>query len=563
MGQSDYWKAFMERRLSRRRVLQAGAIAGAGLWVGSTLGCGGGSTEQSGATSVAGVGGSPTPQKGGTIRVNLAVAEPVGIDPYIVNNTSILAYEKLVKHSPKRDKILPVLALSWEQPDELTYIFKLKQGVKFHNVDPVNGREMTAEDAKFSMERTLSKGANYNQLPYFQAISKVEAVDKYTLKITTGTPFAPLLNNMAFMPDVIMPKEIVGADNVATKVIGTGPFMLDRWDKGEKMLYKRNPDYHVPDRPYVDAVEYKWSVDYTSLVAVFISDQADMASVYAQDMKTIKSKRPKAQIQAAPALTEFVLGLNCKYKPLSDLRVRTAMDLVFFRHEVGFRVAGGTGETFDGTDTGPLTPNLENWAIPVTELQKKYLSYAEDYTKVKADALAQAKKLMADAGYADGFDLQLINCPEQYRDMTAVMAQEWWKQIGINVTIKQMDQASFITAGIKGDFQALLWYTGFGDPDPDGHLYGTFHTGSINNYGKWSDAKLDKMLDDQRAATDVAKRKSIVTDIQNYILEQRMGFYIYDFTTYTAVNERLHGYEAPRYLTFTGWDQFADVWFSK
>jgi len=563
MSQSEYWANFMGKRLSRRRLLQAGAMAGTSLWVGSTLGCGGGASSTPAAgtgQTTAQAGGTPTPQRGGTLRVNLAIMEYAGFDPYITNNFVGPTYEKLVHHSPKRDKIVPALAQSWETPDDLTYIFKMQQGVKFQNVAPVNGRECTADDAKYSMERTLSEGAQYPWRPSFLSIDKVEAVDKYTLKITTKVPFAPLMNNMALMGDYVMPKEIVGSDNVATKAIGTGAFIFDRWDKGDKIVWKRNPDYRVAGHPYFDGVEYKWSADYTSLVAVFISDQADVATMYAQDTKTILSKRPKAQMYQASALSQYGFIFRQGFKPTDDVRVRQAMDLMVQRWEMCYRLAGGTGELFGGSPTGPINHSLENWAIPMSELTQRP-GFMEKYPK--AEALAQAKKLMADAGYANGFDIELLNTPEQYRDMICQMCQEWWKDIGIRVTIKQMDMTAFYATGLKGDFQLALWITGGGNPDPDAQLYSPLKSDSVNNWGKWNDPKLDKLLEDQRATLDVNKRKQIVLETQRYILDQVPRMFLYDWSTYTAMRENIHDLVPWAAATFAGWEDLHNAWFSK
>ena len=219
------------------------------------------------------------PKYGGIIR--MAEREPPNLDPHLSisfnpQNIGSLIYNGLVRfpygHEQKDPydlTIMPDLAERWEYTDDKTVVFYLRKGVKFHNKPPVNGREVKAQDVKYSLERFAAKSGFRAR---FDDVDRVEVVDDYTVKIVTKHPFAPLLVNLASPShNFIFPKEAeekYGDFNKAEAAIGTGPFILERYERGVKLVFKRNPDYYIKGLPYVDGIEWQITPDAAARVAL-------------------------------------------------------------------------------------------------------------------------------------------------------------------------------------------------------------------------------------------------------------------------------------------------------
>src|SRR5262245_43880939 len=242
--------------LSRRTLLQAGLTAGATLSAWSfysppTLW----SAE------------AEPPKRGGILRVR--GRDPVHFDPHLTRDGrthTVLSfvYSKLLRHKvgggvqPGTFSVEPDLAERWEAPDDTTYIFHLRQGVRWHNKPPVNGRELVAEDVKFTFDRFLTVEGNPEQL-LLEAVQRVEVMDRYTVQFRLKEPFVWLLDTLAsplctwiIAPEVV--KQYGDLKKVET-AIGTGPFMLERYEPNVKTVFRRHPEYFRPGQPHVDGVE--------------------------------------------------------------------------------------------------------------------------------------------------------------------------------------------------------------------------------------------------------------------------------------------------------------------
>jgi len=205
-----------------------------------------------------------TPKRGGVIRI--AEREAPGLDPhltisFLTHSYMSLAYSQLVRFpngpeqkSPTDFTIVPDLAEKWTvSKDGKVYTFSLRKGVRFHNKPPVNGREVTADDVKYSLERFMAKSGFRER---FEPVQAIDAVDRHTVRITLKEAYAPFLNHLA-SPSfcAILPREAEDKFkdfNHPDAVIGTGPFVLKSYDKGVKMVFERNPDYFMKGFPYLD-----------------------------------------------------------------------------------------------------------------------------------------------------------------------------------------------------------------------------------------------------------------------------------------------------------------------
>src|SRR5262245_23072871 len=230
-----------------------------------------------------------TPKKGGVFHIRQAV-QPVHFDPHqtIAFPTMMsLSYcmSRLVKIKagpsvvPGTQPIEGDLAESWTQQNETTYVFKLRKGVRWHNKPPVNGRELTAEDVKYTYERFLTLKGNPNR-PVLELVEKIDVLDRYTVRFTLSEPYAWFLDYLASTVMWIVPRETVekfGDLKKAEACIGTGPWMLDRYDTNSRLTFVRNPNYFIPGLPYADGVEVVVDEDPSSRLAGWIAGRYDFA----------------------------------------------------------------------------------------------------------------------------------------------------------------------------------------------------------------------------------------------------------------------------------------------
>ncbi|HEY5866939.1 MAG TPA: ABC transporter substrate-binding protein, partial [Candidatus Tectomicrobia bacterium] len=195
------------------------------------------------------------PRHGGILRVR--GYDPVHFDPHLTTNfkthdTLSFVYSRLVRHKVGADvppgifRVEPDLAERWEELDDTTYVFHLRHGVKWHNKPPVNGRELVADDVKFTYDRFMKEPGNPNRY-MLDSVDQVEVVDRYTVKFVLKEPYVWLVNTLAFPWSTwIIAPEVVqqfGDLKKADTAIGTGPFILERYEPNVKSIFKRNPDY--------------------------------------------------------------------------------------------------------------------------------------------------------------------------------------------------------------------------------------------------------------------------------------------------------------------------------
>src|SRR5437660_8111046 len=282
-----------------------------------------------------------TPKRGGTLRLTFQ-AEPRYFDPrrplsFVTMVPLSFAYSRLVKVKagasvkPMTYPVEPDLAESWTQPNDTTYIFKLKKGVRWHPKPPVNGRELTADDVKYTYERFLSITGNPNK-PVLEYVDKIDAVDKYTVKFTLKEPNAWFLDLLASTSTWIVARECVekfGDLKKVESVVGTGPWMLERWEPNVKLVYTRNPHYFVPGLPYADGVEILIDKDPSSRLATWLGGKTDFGPEYQHavrwlDLPLARQRKPGLQTAEYTWFTSGATGFKLANPPFNDLRVRRA-----------------------------------------------------------------------------------------------------------------------------------------------------------------------------------------------------------------------------------------------
>src|SRR5262252_10031482 len=289
------------------------------------------------------------PKRGGRLR--MSGNDPVHFDPHLTlsfktHTTLSFVYSRLLRHKigpdvPPGAFILESdVAERWDMPDDTTYIFHLRQGVTWHNKPPVNGRELVAEDVKFTFDRFRAEPANPLRF-MLESVERIEVVDRYTVKFLLTEPFVWLLNVLAnpYSTWIIAPEVVqhFGDLKQPESVIGTGPFLLERYEPNVKTVFTRHPHYFLPDQPSVDGVEWLVLDDPSTGLAMYRAGQIDCGpgawwSVRQQDLESLQKSHPNLVYQDFLSnVTSSVLYMRTDMPPFNDVRVRRAISMAIDR----------------------------------------------------------------------------------------------------------------------------------------------------------------------------------------------------------------------------------------
>ena len=503
--------------ITRRDVLKgSGAVVAAGLVSGSSL-------------FVPETARAQTPKRGGTFRLVLQSDPVTGFDPhqtisFVTMVPLSFAYSRLVKVKagpsvkPMTYPIEPDLAESWTQPDDKTYVFKLKKGVRWHPKPPVNGRELTADDVKYTYERFLTIKGNGNR-PVLEYVDRIDVLDKYTVKFTLKEPNAWFLDLLASTSTWIVAKECVekfGDLRKAESVVGTGPWMLERWEPNVKLVYVRNPHYFVPGLPYADGVEASIDPDPSSRLAAWLAGKVDFGPEYQQvvrrlDLGMAQQRKPGLQTAEYAWFTSGLVGFKIDKPPFNDVRVRRALSRATSLAEIFESNAFSQGHWVPN----PAVPAASaEWSIPIDQL-------GPEGRKLYEPDPAAARQLLTEAGRSGGIRIPVETTPGYGPEWMAgvQVALKNWKAAGIEVDLKLKDYDAFVSSSLSGNFDKMLLTQRTAATDPDSYFTPLLPGEPLNASGV-NDPKLTEMIKLQRRTANEKKRREIVYDIQRYCSQQ-------------------------------------------
>ena len=460
-----------------------------------------------------------TPRRGGVLLAAIAADAP-SLDPHQEQTFATIemvapCYSTLLQIDPYNyPKIIGDAATEWKiAPDGLTYTFKIRQGIRFHDGSP-----LTAADVKATYDKIVfpPEGVRSIRKNAYTAIASVDAPDPSTVVFKLKFPSASLLANLASPWNVIYPKKYLDKDPNYFKnnVVGSGPFKFKSYTRGSTFEGERNPDYFIKDRPYLDGYKFFVSTETSSRAAALRSGRAwiEFRTMPAAEVEAIrKTLGNKVVVQETAATGLFGIAMNQTVKPFTDVRVRKALTLAFDRYTAG-RVLYPIASL---RDVGGLMRPATEWAMADTELQK-FPGFGRDMEKNRAEA----RRLLAEAGYPNGFKVVLKNRNVRvpYIDFAVFVIQEW-RKIGIEAEHRPLETAAWFADGRDtGNFELIVngVFNHIDDPDLFLERYTTRDT---NNWGRFSDPRIDDLFARQARTLDPAERKKLVNEIEKIVLE--------------------------------------------
>jgi peptide/nickel transport system substrate-binding protein len=430
-----------------------------------------------------------------------AATEPPGLDLTATPASATAAVvfynvqEALVKVD-KTGKIVPWLAERWHTSDNRNYTFFLKKGVRFHN-----GREMKAADVKYVIDRAMNPETKHPYPRYYASIGDIVVKDDSTITVVLKETNPNFLQNMARQGSVIYPKEAV--ETMKSQPVGTGPFVVSEWVRGDRIVLKKNPEYHVKGLPKVDRVTFRFIADPNAALAALKAGDID-ASLFGLGPEHVNDLRRDGRFQVIVGDTtnDVIMAMNNSRKPYSDVRVRRAITHAIDRPEVLKGAMFGMGKIL-GSNVDPLNP------------------YYVDLANAVPHDAARAKKLLAEAGYPNGFDTVLKVAPQYYYTVrTGEIIADHLKKIGVNVKIEQIEWGQWI---------ARVWK----EADYDLTIIGHAESWDIANYAnpkyyfRYESAKFQELFRKSEMTMDDRARRDQYVQMQKMLAEDAPVVFLY------------------------------------
>ncbi len=457
----------------------------------------------------------PEPQSGGEIAVSI-VAEPPGWDPTVSTSQEIArvmygnVYEGLVRIDRSGD-IVPALAESWTTSDDgLTWTFTLKEGVTFHNGDP-----LTTADVAAALERAADPESGHTNSKYYEAVADVMTHGDGVVMLTLSAPASSLLYNLA-RPDSI----IYQAGTVETQrnePVGTGPFRFAEWVQGSSVRLERYPDYHGAPA-YLDAVTFRIIEDTNAQLAALQAGDIDMVGVALSPENAIQLQgNADIKVTEGSATTEITMALNNAREPLNNPLVRQAITHAVDKSTIVEGAMFGYGTPI-GSHASPIEP------------------YYEDLSETYPYDPDRARELLAEAGYADGLTLD-FELPQPYnteRRSGEVIAQQL-AEVGITANVSIVEWTTWLDRIFtQGDYDMTI--IGHSEPRDIG-VYG-----DPEYYYHYDNADVQGLLADIETTSDEAEQVELYRNVARTIAEDAVNVWVFSPPYLVAAQKNLYGY---------------------
>ncbi len=458
----------------------------------------------------------PNPKRGGTLRIAFGVTTP-NYDMQQGATASVLcmAYNNLVRLSlvDGLKTIVPDIAHAFEvTPDGLSYTFSLRQGVTFHD-----GTPFSADDVVATYNRMIFPPSGVVSIfkDRYSSVSKVEATDPNTVKFTLSEPTAIFLLLLTDTTQAIYSKKTLDANNNDLRQVeiapGTGPFMFKEYKDSEQWTFVKNPNYWNKELPYLDAVQLINAAAWSDRGTAVLTNQADMSwNVSKETWDEGASKSDTIKTNRVTDFGAYQVIINTKQKPFDDPRVRRAVHLALNRQ--GLIEAFKTQEQID---LSRWVPHGGQFATPQSVIET-----LPGYRPDKTQDIADAQKLLADAGFPNGIqgvELLSASVPPHAEIMSPAIQDQLKQALGMEVNIRVQERSLLVEDEKAGRFTLVLDTPGgpISDFSPIGNTY--FKTGGSQNFGSYSNPQFDDLLKQSDRELDDTKRKALLDQIQDLL----------------------------------------------
>ncbi|AMJ63860.1 ABC transporter substrate-binding protein [Bosea sp. PAMC 26642] len=450
----------------------------------------------------------------------------VSLDPIATSDNAsifaqLLVFDTLLRPSKDATKLEPGLAESWQvSADGLTYSFKLREA-KFSDGTPV-----TAGDVAFSLKRAGSDASNWKR--FFAGIDQIETPDDRTVVLKLKKVFTPLLNNLALFSSAILPQKAFEAASGTffEKPIGSGPFTVAAWNKGQGLSLKKNANYWQAGKPDLDGAELMVIPEGNSRVLKLQAGEIDAALEIPLNQMQGLSRAGTIKTAVANVLrSDFVL-MNTKKKPFDDVRVRQALNYAIDKEGLVKALLYGAGKV----SNSPMPP----------------MAYADPDLKPYAHDIAKAKALLKEAGYADGFKTSLlVHSGRPLHRQLGQALQSALAQIGVTAEIRLVEGGTHWSTTKAGDYEMAVSYASSDTIDPDqmaGFLIvnperaNAYHT-------EWKSERVNELYEKERATNDGPERGAMFKEMVKLAHEGSPSIFLFYPGTSYAYRSNVEGFE--------------------
>jgi peptide/nickel transport system substrate-binding protein len=417
-------------------------------------------------------------------------------------------------------KVKPDLAESWSaSEDQKTWTFKLRPGVKFHN-----GREVEADDVKVTIERVMDKATGSTARVNFDIVEGIQIVDKHTIRFNLKQPYSGFADIFGDRQVRIVPRDHL--DTLASQPIGSGAFKLITFKPGDRFELAKNADYYKPDEPKLDNVLIRIIPERAAQFAALEAGEIDLIWDVPPEVLDQYKNSKNVQLDSVPSSTWDGLIMNAAQKPFDDMRVRQAVHMAIDKKALVEISLFGYG-----------TPT--HTMIPATH------PYYNKNLPIAAPDVAGAKKLLAEAGHPNGFEVTLfVPSGRPTRERIGLGAAEMLKPLGIKVDLQRVPWDKFVK-DIEG--KAALYTDGFySRPTIDTSIYPWYHSNGSWNTILWNykNPKMDQVLDAARAAKSDEERAKLYMEFQALAVSEPAGVIPYVLNHTNAYGPKVKGFKS-------------------
>ncbi|HWO93184.1 MAG TPA: ABC transporter substrate-binding protein [Dehalococcoidia bacterium] len=536
MREGNYWTEVFRRRMTRRRALLAAGSGAAGAGAIGLVGCGDDDDddddEEAGTAPTGGTAAAGDIRRGGTYVASVPI-DPPTLDPYknlsyLTQTVAGYAYSRLLKFQTGPDVLpsdyLPEPDLAEalpESPDAITWTFKIRPEAVYAPGDPLQGRAVTAEDVRYSYERFINTPENERKNDVIPVIDRVEVIDDKTVQFTLKQAYADFITLMASSSHLwIVPPEVVESGLVESKPIGSGPFMLESYERSRQMTFAKNPGYWVmgddgQPLPYIDRNQYLVIADAQTTVAQFTSGQLHGLTITEEQRGQIESDVSGVLIYdfLANLLNQFWFDPRTYSEdlpPFNDERVRQAISMSVDRAGLIRLIFNGQGEWHNqGVPAG-----LSYWWL---DPQGENIGEGGQYYQYNPE---EARKLLEAAGVPD-LKVRVHYTEDGYRSIAggfynriADSLPGMFRESGIEVElVPESYSAVYVPQTLAGNFDSMAW--SLSTPFNFIHLYlVNYYTGTAGRDRGVRDQEILDLIDRQIQTVDQEERRELIYEIQ-------------------------------------------------